>query len=598
MKLWEEDHLWQEIRTAEDVRRDYMHKYAEALRAYHGPAFRADKSETSEILANGYESVANALPRLAYHRPTARVSSGVSAMNQRIHWPLSRAEAMEHAMNQWSKANSLEKQLRIGAVDFVIFQAHFVVVREPARGYIPKEVRDALEGGVVYHPRVYALGAHDVFFDPIAQSADQRRFVGHGQWRDIDELIKEAEDDKSDTWNLEVLRQTKKQVTGKARSSYATNKTVRRNDAYLRFIYIPGAASEQELDGQRGYHGSIYTMISIDGESVARMARKPVAYYGSAKGPYLIFGAYPVSGTSYSLSTTMATRPISEKTDFLAKRVWSEAKNYKRFIAFRKDSGSLAKQIKNIQNNGLLPLDTDEIGKAMMEATIGGIDQRSLDALKIFTEIRDRQTAIDAQQRGTVAPNATATASMIANNSAEQIGSYQEQIFKEGVEELLERVAWYFHEDEEAAIQLGTKASEQAGLDGEEDFWMFPQPDGIPAEAMEISVELDSMSRGGDVQRRGALMEAAGFVQAMAANAVRFPGMANWEAFAKGGCETLNLGPLAASINFNQGAKQMTPDQQAVALGGEPGVDRAPGMNGSEVGTGGRFMKAAGSATR
>ncbi|HRV80844.1 MAG TPA: hypothetical protein P5218_05385, partial [Planctomycetota bacterium] len=62
--------------------------------------------------------------------------------------------------------------------------------------------------------------------------------------------------------------------------------------------------------------------------------------------------------------------------------------------------------------------------------------------------------------------------------------------------------------------------------------------------------------------------------------------------------ESLNLGPLAATINFNQGAKQLTPEQRDAALGGTPGADRAPGMNGSEAGTGGRFLRSGSSAQR
>ncbi|MCB9906961.1 MAG: hypothetical protein H6830_04535 [Planctomycetes bacterium] len=598
MKLWDEEHLWSEIKIAEDVRRDYMYKFDEALQSYTGPAFRRDKSEGGELLSNVYESIANALPRLAYHRPTVRVHSGVAQMNERLHWPLTRAEAIEHSMNQWTKTNAIEGMLRIAAVDYVLFQAHLLLVREPARGYIPDAVKNAVEGGVVYHPRAYVLSPHDVFFDSLAQNPEQRRFTGHGQWRDIDELIDEAGNDKAGGWNMETLTAMKKEVSGKSRQSYATNKTVRRNDAYIRYIYVPSAVADPGLEGVRGFHGATFTMIARDGESVAKFARKPMPYYGPDAGPYLIFGTYPVSGTSYSLSTTMATRSINEKTDFLAKRVWEEAKNYKRFLAFRKDSGSLAKQIKNIQTNGLLALDSDEIGKALQEITIGGIERNSMNALDTFSVLRDRLTGIDSQQRGAVAPNATATASMIANNSAEQIGSYQEKVFQEGVLKLLERAAWYFHEDSEAAIQLGSKASEIAGLDGESDFWMFPDPEGIPAEALEIAIELDSMTRGGDVQRRGALMEGAGFVQAMASNSVQFPGMANWEAMAKGALESLNLGPLAATINFNQGAKQLTPEQRDAALGGTPGADRAPGMNGSEAGTGGRFLRSGSSAQR
>lgn len=596
MNIWSEDELWNQIREAEHVRRDYMHKYESAVESYTGPAFRQDKSSSGEVLSNVYEAVGNALPRFAFHRPKVRVSSNVAAFHARLSQPLTRQEAMEAALNQWAKANKIEKVTRCSAVDFKIFQAHVMVTRERYKGFVPEGIREMV--GDVYHPKLYLLDPHDVFFDPLALNADQRRFTGHGEWKDIGAIISDAERSENAGWDMKVLREMRKEVDGKSRSSYATNRHVRRNDAYIRQVWVPEATLSGDFGPHNGYHGAVYTLISRDAESVPRLARRPAPYYGPPSGPYNIWGAYPVSGTSYSLSSVMATRQISEKTEFVGKQLIEQAENYRRILSAKANNGRLVKQLKRARNNQVIEVNAEDLSKEVKELVLGGVDRQTIEAFNIVSQLRDRLTGIDSQQRGAADPNATATASMIANNSAEAIGSYEEQVFQEGWEDVLEKVAWYFHYDREAAIQLGAKASEKAGLSDEDDFWAIPDPGGLPVEAMSVEIEPVSMSRGGDVQRRGAISEAVGGLLTLADASVKFPKMADWEYMAKALVESLNLGKLASSVNFNDGAASMSPEEQQMALTGDAGLDRAPGQNGSVPGTGGRFLRASGSAVQ
>lgn len=562
-----EDTLEKEIRAAEDNRRQHLYRYEDNIKSYLGPAYWDKYKNSGEILNRVYESVAVALPKHAYTRPKVLVHGRTADAVRLLEHGMSKAEEMTHVMNRWAKDCRIERTLRQVALDYHLAFGCLLTRREEYTGWVPEElVKKA------YHPKLYRLSPEHVFWDPVAQDSTQLAYTGHGYWMDGKDLLALAKEGEG--WDLEAVREIVEERDGQFRDERFSGASVRRDDVYVRQVWVPGLQPDKEKGPKDGFHGAIYWTASCDTNAKIRKIREPQPYYGPKHGPYTIFGAYPASGGAFPLAPAVATRNIHDKTTELANKYLRQATSFKKGTAIPADHADIAPILQQFQDTGFLALDT-EASKNVRDISVGGADRTQLEALNFFMGVGERQTGVDSQQLGSVDPRGTATASMIAANSAQSIGGYLTAVFEEGVLDALQKVGWFFYSDDKALMQIGVDVSE-AGDD--EDIWYQPDSDDAPYEVLEMEIELNSMSMGGDIQRRAAVVESMQLIQQLAMAQTQFGPIAPWERMAKVVLETNNLGGLARDLDFEGGggAPQQQPMQEGAGFNPPPNPTGLP----------------------
>ena len=595
--------LADEIRAAEKNRDDHLYRYDDNIRSYQGVAYsKANKQGKSrkdnagdaahiadEITGGVYESIAVSLPRLAYSAPKVVVEGRSLAQQRRMEHGLTKVEEMTHAMNAWTQTFKLNRVLRQAAVDFQLAYACLMVRREPYESNYPSE------WGQMYIPRLYRVSPKHVFWDPAAEDETLLRYIGHGYMEDIDSLIKQAEEEGGDGagWNMDALRKLKANAQSEDLEVGHSDVSVTRNNVYVRQVWVPEHEPEGHPGTRKGYHGSIFWTAArnrTDDNSQIMQIREPQPYYGPDTGPYTTFGVYPSSGGAFPVSPATAVRAIHDKANHLAQRMWRQACNQKRPLVVNSGDADSAEIIRQLETDDIVTMDAGDksVQHIVAALQLGGVDRGTSAAFEWISTLAERQRGVDSQQAGVVDPGGTATASLLAANSAQAIGGYTQGVFEEGVLEAIRAAAWFFYYDQEVTVAYGPDVSQainqtlQDGgveLDEDQDAWYRADEDPPSFGTLRFGIVPDSMSSGGDVAKRGALVEAINIVRQAAMSQIEMGDVFDWEKLAQAALETLNLSGLATSIRFKQGAEELSP-QQAQALMGGSGGQGAGGIPG------------------
>lgn len=564
-----------EIHAAEENRRAHMHRHKENVESYLGPAYWTGNKMDGDLVPGIYETAAVSLPGMAYSNPDVRVA-GDSAVANNIQEDsgMSIAEEMTHVMKSWVKEVKVVEKARMAAIDFHLAHCCYLIVREKYEGYVPEGI-----GIDVYNPQLYRMNPLHIFWDAVADDKTEFRFFGHGYWAGSKKLLKMVEEEGSEMgWKVEVVKSLVAGNDGNTREAEHTNQTVRRDDIYIRQVWVPeGEAPLPEGANPKDYHGVIYWLgSSKDGESKGgssmEFIRDPQPFYGPAEGPYVLAGGYPSAGGAFPLSTVVATRPLHDKVNGLARKIMEQAEAYKKGVAVPAEGSELTEIIQGFENTGFFSVNTDLMAK-VSEFIVGGVDRASVDALTLFSEILDRMRGMDSSQMGSVDPRGTATGSLIAENSSKAIKGYLQTLFQDGLLEALRRVGWYFYSDPTAGRLI---AMTFEAADGEfKDVWYLPRKNLPPYSVLDMNIELSSSQMGGDVTRRQAIMDAAAIIERFTVLATTYGPVADWDRITKAALETLNVGTLASTVNLNQ--QPGNPEAGApTGPGGPPGGGGAP----------------------
>ena len=255
---------------------------------------------------------------------------------------------------------------------------------------------------------------HRFFVDPVADTLEEARFIGHKWVRDKEDLLKMAEENEKEGWDAEAIE--KMSVTSDNQELGRDEKDLPdREEVVCYEIYVPEITLEDSLGEKHGFNGTIYTLaVAVDDEDEkAAFIRKPRPYYGPRWGPYVLFGIYKVPNAIYPLSPLVAIEGQVEELNRHAESASQSAEQYKKLILVDNTDPKFSQRVKDSQDNYVIPVSGLEKAR-VVQAEIGGMTQQQLTYLQVARDRLDRNSGITDAQRGNIEGRGTATEVTVA----------------------------------------------------------------------------------------------------------------------------------------------------------------------------------------
>ncbi len=456
---------WPErIEHSEEDRADLLEGLAEDYRKYVGPYHRgADNFDYTEPDPHNYafNFIAVWLPRLVFGNPQFDVST------TRIGRERQDAIALEYALNRWARQIKLRELAEQLAVDFSFRYAVAVMRFEPQPGFSDYEDPPRW-------PSPRRIDPADFIYDAQTRDRKRWRYLGYRYRRDLEDVLREAEEEKSERWNLEALRQVPED--GYIEHDYERDFFVdeNRKEIDLYDIWVPGVTLKdlkrlgiehpardemgREFTPRNGYNGCWITIGSWQKgrDGAGEWIRHPRMAFCNRTGPITFIGGYFVGNDAMPLSPIQATRAQAEHLNRIARKRMIAVENYKRLALVAADDPIIRDAIKNSKNGDTIPLETiEELSKRFAELEVGGDPHDTLlryenAALQIF----EMSSGMSDAQRGDVTGQGTATENEIAREaSATRVGMLALK-FREGIADLAYSAAHILWKSEKTPMRL------------------------------------------------------------------------------------------------------------------------------------------------
>lgn len=385
------------------------------------------------------------------------------------------AESMESGINRWTHDTRFKKELMELATDSLYSWGVSLTTlqdNERLRGVeIPTEVWNS-EGSPL-QPVVQRLKQEMFAADPAATSWETARYKFHRYVRDKESLLKYAEENDDEGWDIEAIRALV--PTTDARELGRDGKDVPDRDEVMIYeVWV----SEYEMDvedvpwkmekgeeptPEHGYHGAILTMGrphtggSKDSDGSGWL-REPIPYYGPPTGPYTLYGIYPVAGELYPLGPIIAVQSLAEELNRADKGMSASAEAAKNVLLFDEKNTVMAQRIKNAEHTGYLGIPGFQKDDVLPNVQIGGLTGEQIMWRNDRRALLDRVSGFGDQQRGKVSGGGTtATDSTIADSNADIRTDLVKAQFMDCVSINYEKVAWYLFNEPDIVFMVDAK---------------------------------------------------------------------------------------------------------------------------------------------
>ena len=318
--------LAEEIRLAELNTRSLMAGFDDDVRRLSGPHHRAEDAVGDGDPENhNYEWLTLWLGYLTSGNP--RVDVATSRIDPHS---IRRAKALEYALNHWvesSRMRLLNEQL---LTDYALRYGACCVRADPDP--------DDAEGRM----RVIAERIYPGMFvwDPVALVSGRRRFSGHLDYEDLDDLIERATSRPEDGWSAEVLRElkpTRRDARVTARHSDQVN---RRNELGYWTIHVaehelPFGPAERERFGagswrEAGYNGTLFFLAQ--NQANEGWIREPQPCFCHRDGPYVSAGAVFLPNDSAPVSPLTVVKGQVAHLNGVSLALIESIESYKRMV--------------------------------------------------------------------------------------------------------------------------------------------------------------------------------------------------------------------------------------------------------------------------
>lgn len=597
----DEEGLWAECVAAEIERDRHMAKVPSMVRKGHGPAYSNEGSNERELtLENHFHEYCSLMaPRLVMDNPRVRVTSRDWSAMQAGEDGMSEADSLSHCLNRWIRDERLDETLVGYANDGFYCHGVAYVTQEELGGWQPDGMREGLEDGEEpMKPSVFTIEPDRVFWDAVATDLREIRFIGHTYVRDKEDLLKEAEENPDKGWIESAINQAEPSHLADDKSE-GRHVGINRGELRIREIWVP-EHNDYRPEGEdgRGFHGTLYTIAegkSASGESVSSQGffiREPQPYYGHPQGPYVVWGAYPVMGDTYPLSPLMAVEPQISRLNDLSLAYSNAARKAKSGLAAHKVNEDAMAQWQKFQDQGVFLVDGDPntpVKQMVDTIEVGGPHERLFEFITVERDRLERVSGLSDAQRGNVTGQGTATEVAIADSASSVRVDYIKKRFTAAVQQILERAAWYFMEDERSRYVLSPEVAALYGMDPSQPVFYRPPDDDTPFAAYEFEIEAYSMERVSEGMHQKKIIDFMTLFAQVAPLAAQLPGVAPWNDLMKKVAEAMNIPDVGSLIDEEKAAQvgaemqAMGQDQQA----GSPGAGGSlPMMPGQAMGAG------------
>ena len=435
-----------------------------------------------------------------------------------------------------------------------------MITNEPSRSM------RSIGGSEPWMPRLYRLDPHDFLIDPQASHAEEARYMAHSYRIDQDDLIAKAESEEG--WDMDLVETIGSSDDDNKRDLLTGREGPDRKQVTVYEIWVPELDTEAEvmdfLNDSNMHSGSIITVIKGQASSETTesygFAREPRPYYGTHRGPYVIFGCYNVPDDPYPLSPIVSLLPqISDLTDHLRSMAHS-ASTYKRIIATDSRNQKLANDIRDREDLTVVLVDGLDPSQ-IVPIELGGITSQQVTYAGLSQDRLDRVSGIHDAMRGNVTGTATATEVAAAESAAGLRIAHLKREFADAATKVVTAAMWYMFHDGRVAFAIGDQDMALAFTDD----GLFVGGSGVGLfEDLFVSIDAMSMERVSEVmqQRRGS--ELMSVIGALSQQMVLSPWV-DWKRVLSTVGDAINIPELGTILDpkrLQESMKQMQQQQQ------------------------------------
>ena len=481
--------LYEEIKAAERLRDKYTSSMGEQVEKYSGPYYN-EGGENSDYAAENhyYEFISLVVPRLVFDNPRVRVETRRPGTQTVV------AQAMKHGLNRWIRDANMRKVLTSLAVDMCFNFGVALITEEKNKGLRP--AADTQTPATPMWPVCARIPQHRFFVDPVAETLDDARFIGHKWVRDKEDLLEMAKAKEDEGWNADAIENMS--VTTDNRELGRDNEELPdRQEVVCYEVYVPEIELDDSLGEKHGFNGTIYTIaVAVDDEDEkAAFVRDPRPYYGPRWGPYVMFGIYNVPNQIYPLSPLVAIEGQVEELNRHSEAASNSAEMYKKLILVDNTDPKFVQRVKDSQDNYVIPVSGLE-RQRVVQAEVGGMTQQQLSYLQVARDRLDRNSGITDAQRGNIEGRGTATEVTVAAEASTIRMAFMKREFSDAVQRVLSTVAWFLYHDDRVVMPLGQEAQQELGV---EEPWLVGgdhDPEGNSSfDDLELEIDAYSMER-------------------------------------------------------------------------------------------------------
>lgn len=364
-----------------------------------------------------------------------------------------------HGVELWVNRRARESNLRLLneqlGVDFLFRYCTAVTSFAPAPGFADYD-------DPPHVPVTQRVPPDRFLYDAQTRDRTRWRYMGHEFRRDLDDILREADQDPNSGWRTDRLETLGRD--GWTEPTEGSLDEEDRGELDLAEFWIPEVTADdlrrsgfkvpQKDDLGRpytqraGYHGAIFTIGRWQGggEGTKEFIREPRMYWGPRQGPYVFGGGYQVPNDSMPLSLVSGTRAQAEHLNTVARARMEAIESYKRIAVVAADDPTLAAILIKALNGEVVPVEAvDDLQKRLASVEVGGDPNGTmLGAEMAALKIVEMITGMGETQRGEVPGQATATAVASAGQATDtRLGMLSLKYRDEVVRPIFTSWGWY-----------------------------------------------------------------------------------------------------------------------------------------------------------
>jgi len=403
------------VRESIDNAKGYLEPTREIRRMYVGNKYRTGEGP-------GHEQPEN--------RPAswvARIIGAVASANPRV-WIRSRkgasgaaeAKLRELALNVWIRQTNFVAQELLACIDCMFgFAVWLIGMKDDSVAARYGEQIDNRKSRQL--PAAVRLAPERFFWDQEAEAPEACRLQGHQYQMDYDDALKVP------FFDAAVIQEMGPDDTTMPETGFArAKKNGRQKRITLWDVYVPEQRAIMTVSPQAHSKGYI---------------RKPTAFDGSRRGPYVWSGIYPVPGQPVPLSPMAQAFEQLDNKDRHERAAAKEASSLRRGVIVGSANPEIEAKIMKMGINSitLIPGFTKEM---LAQVDLGGTSPARLQYNQMLDDRLDRQMGDSATYSGAMEKsNVTATQIQTTQGNADSKTSFIEGQFTGSLVDVLTRVA-------------------------------------------------------------------------------------------------------------------------------------------------------------
>ena len=504
-------------RNAVDHREERMRGHRDRVERLLGTGYKGTMTSRESFVNHQYAFLSVMTPRASAGIPKVSVKSTRGGVYGEV------AEAHSFFGSKWARDHLGGKFRARLFMDYAMYWGVLRVNTEPSRDDPRDPDRETIR------VTLDRIRVDEFFIDPHCESLEEATYMGHVWIMDREDLLARAENE--DGWNKEAIRNLPKGTESYTRELEESGREKDRDEIVGVDWWIPGWQTDEDLDADDGFHGTVLTTVCSKDGADDTIIREPRAFWGPKSGPYCLEGHMHAPGSPWPLSPLSASEPFEEALAEAQEMVNRAVRQYKRIVlvpAGTKDSPDLAIAAKKVAggHDSLIVEVPGMPAAAKPEVVeIGGVTEQQLRNLAVMREQLQTNSGLDSAAVGDVVGRGTATEHAIADAGAQtRMGGIMDR-YTALLNEAVRKVLWYAYYGDNMVVALGDDAAEAFGMGNPiMDSGEFDASDlGAFEDVIDAEIEVMSISRTTEASYQARVQGAVQTIASMAPLMRQFP---------------------------------------------------------------------------